>query len=62
MAVLADPLITERQKRVLIDVYGSFVKENAQPSEPAEQETQTETKSEDKPETESKPESKTPGE
>ncbi len=61
MAVLADPLITERQKRVLIDVYGSFVKENAQPSEPAEQETQTETKSENKPETESKPESKTPG-
>ncbi len=29
MAVLADSLITERQRRVLIDVYTSFVKENA---------------------------------
>ena len=29
MAVLADDAITERQKRVLIDVYNSFVKENA---------------------------------
>jgi transcriptional regulator with XRE-family HTH domain len=28
MAVLADGAITERQKRVLIDVYTSFVKEN----------------------------------
>ena len=28
MAVLADPAITERQKRVLIDIYASFVKEN----------------------------------
>jgi transcriptional regulator with XRE-family HTH domain len=28
MAVLADSAITERQKRVLIDVYESFVKEN----------------------------------
>jgi transcriptional regulator with XRE-family HTH domain len=28
MAVLADPAVTERQKRVLIDVYTSFVKEN----------------------------------
>ncbi len=28
MAVLADQLITERQKRVLVDVYASFVKEN----------------------------------
>ena len=28
VAVLADPAITERQKRVLIDVYTSFVKEN----------------------------------
>jgi transcriptional regulator with XRE-family HTH domain len=28
MAVLADAAITERQKRVLIDVYSSFVKEN----------------------------------
>ena len=35
MAVLADGSITERQKRVLIDVYGSFVKENEKPtSEP----------------------------
>ena len=30
MALLADPAITERQKRVLIDVYASFVKENEQ--------------------------------
>src|SRR6187402_2655151 len=29
MAVLADSTITERQKRVLIDVYTSFVKENS---------------------------------
>jgi transcriptional regulator with XRE-family HTH domain len=29
MAVLADMAITERQKRVLIDVYTSFVKENS---------------------------------
>jgi transcriptional regulator with XRE-family HTH domain len=29
MAVLADAAITERQKRVLIDVYTSFVKENS---------------------------------
>jgi len=28
MAVLADSAITERQRRVLIDVYSSFVKEN----------------------------------
>ena len=28
MSVLADSAITERQKRVLIDVYASFVKEN----------------------------------
>jgi transcriptional regulator with XRE-family HTH domain len=28
LAVLADSAITERQKRVLIDVYSSFVKEN----------------------------------
>ncbi|MBA8796248.1 transcriptional regulator with XRE-family HTH domain [Friedmanniella endophytica] len=42
LAVLADPAITERQKRVLIDVYASFVRENeavardqADPSEPA---------------------------
>jgi transcriptional regulator with XRE-family HTH domain len=28
MAVLADMAITERQKRVIIDVYASFVKEN----------------------------------
>lgn len=30
MALLADPAISERQKRVLIDVYASFVKENEQ--------------------------------
>jgi transcriptional regulator with XRE-family HTH domain len=28
-AVRADPLITERQKQVLLDIYVSFVKENA---------------------------------
>ena len=28
MAVLSDTVITERQKRVLIDIYTSFVKEN----------------------------------
>jgi transcriptional regulator with XRE-family HTH domain len=30
MAVLSDSAITERQRRVLIDVYNSFVKENEQ--------------------------------
>jgi transcriptional regulator with XRE-family HTH domain len=34
VAVLADPVITERQKRVLIDIYSSFVKENAAAPEP----------------------------
>ena len=34
MAVLADAAITERQKRVLIDVYASFVKENEKAAEP----------------------------
>jgi transcriptional regulator with XRE-family HTH domain len=33
MAVLADTAITERQKRVLIDVYTSFVRENARDAE-----------------------------
>ena len=33
-AVLADEAITERQKRVLIDVYTSFVKENEKSSQP----------------------------
>jgi transcriptional regulator with XRE-family HTH domain len=28
-AILLDPLLNERQKRVLLDVYGSFVRENA---------------------------------
>ena len=32
MAVLADSAISERQKRVLIDVYTSFVRENAKAS------------------------------
>jgi transcriptional regulator with XRE-family HTH domain len=27
-AILLDPLLNERQKRVLLDVYGSFVREN----------------------------------
>jgi hypothetical protein len=34
MAVLADGAITERQKRVLIDVYTSFVKENEKSAGP----------------------------
>ncbi len=34
MAVLADGAITERQKRVLIDVYTSFVKENEKSAQP----------------------------
>jgi len=33
MAVLADTAINERQKRVLIDVYNSFVHENESPSQ-----------------------------
>jgi transcriptional regulator with XRE-family HTH domain len=32
-AVLLDPLLNERQKRVLLDVYGSFVRENASEDE-----------------------------
>jgi transcriptional regulator with XRE-family HTH domain len=34
MAILSDTVITERQKRVLIDIYTSFVKENAVVAEP----------------------------
>jgi transcriptional regulator with XRE-family HTH domain len=34
MAVLGDGAITERQKRVLIDVYASFVKENEKSASP----------------------------
>ena len=34
MAVLADGVLTERQKRVLIDVYTSFVKENEKSAPP----------------------------
>ena len=33
-AVLADPAVTERQKRVLIDIYTSFVKENERNADP----------------------------
>lgn len=33
MAVRADPALNDRQKRVLLDVYASFVKENAQAEE-----------------------------
>ena len=36
MAVLADSAITERQKRVLIDVYESFVKENDKAADAAD--------------------------
>ena len=32
-AVLLDPALSERQKRVLLDVYTSFVRENAVPEE-----------------------------
>ncbi len=35
-AVLADGSITERQKRVLIDVYASFVKENEKSARPTD--------------------------
>ena len=49
MAVLADPAITERQKRVLIDVYGSFVKENEKPAEPADRPTRPDQPSESTP-------------
>ena len=38
-AVLADLAITERQKRVLIDVYQSFVKENEKDGAPAQTES-----------------------
>ncbi|TDD45000.1 XRE family transcriptional regulator [Kribbella antibiotica] len=34
-AVLLDPLLNERQKRVLLDVYGSFVRENTPADETA---------------------------
>ncbi len=39
MAVLADHTITERQKRVLIDVYTSFVKENEPTAAPSDEPT-----------------------
>ncbi|MCW2810871.1 MAG: putative Xre family binding protein [Friedmanniella sp.] len=39
MAVLADPALTERQRRVLIDVYSSFVKENEVDLTPADEPT-----------------------
>lgn len=45
MAVLADMAINERQKRVLIDVYNSFVHENEPAAEP---ETDTDTMKEKK--------------
>ncbi|WP_406048468.1 helix-turn-helix domain-containing protein [Kribbella sp. NBC_00889] len=34
-AVLLDPVLNERQKRVLLDVYASFVRENTPSDEPA---------------------------
>ena len=37
-AVLLDPALTERQKRVLLDVYTSFVRENT-PEEPPAKKT-----------------------
>ncbi|HEY5821412.1 MAG TPA: helix-turn-helix transcriptional regulator [Propionibacteriaceae bacterium] len=44
MAVLGDAVITERQKRVLIDVYTSFVKENEKPAPADETTTPEETR------------------
>jgi hypothetical protein len=35
-AVLLDPALNERQKRVLLDVYASFVRENDDPAETAQ--------------------------
>ncbi|MEV5964663.1 helix-turn-helix transcriptional regulator [Kribbella sp. NPDC051952] len=35
-AVLLDPALNERQKRVLLDVYSSFVRENTSPDEAEE--------------------------
>jgi transcriptional regulator with XRE-family HTH domain len=35
-AVLLDPALNERQKRVLLDVYASFVRENTSPNEAEE--------------------------
>ena len=32
-AVLLDPALNERQKRVLLDVYASFVRENTPPAD-----------------------------
>lgn len=43
MAILADSAITERQKNVLIDVYGSFVKENERHHTPDQTTSQNET-------------------
>ena len=40
-AVLSDVAITERQKRVLIDVYQSFVKENEKDGSPPQPRTDT---------------------
>jgi transcriptional regulator with XRE-family HTH domain len=45
MAVLADEAITERQKRVLIDIYTSFVRENESVSGPSAEPTSTEKRS-----------------
>jgi len=45
-AVLSDVAITERQKRVLIDVYQSFVKENEKDGKPPEATTTNETTNE----------------
>jgi transcriptional regulator with XRE-family HTH domain len=38
-AVLLDPALTERQKRVLLDVYTSFVRENTPEEPPANKRT-----------------------
>ena len=38
-AVLLDPALNERQKRVLLDVYTSFVRENTSPDEASKRTT-----------------------
>jgi len=41
MALLADPQLSERQRNVLLDVYRSFVKDGARPSEPPQTDPQS---------------------
>src|SRR6266545_170424 len=41
-AILLDPALNERQKRVLLDVYASFVRENETPADPEPDQSATE--------------------